>query len=79
MDSQEMTQLTMRHLAEGIETVMSKLAGKKVGFVLLVFPFDEAGRLNYISNADRKDMKKALAELLNRWEQGNNDPLTKLN
>lgn len=38
---------------------------KQVGFALLVFKFGDvkAGRMNYISNADRADMLSALAEM----------------
>lgn len=38
---------------------------RRTGFVLLVFPFgEENGRMNYMSNADRLDMVKAIEELL---------------
>lgn len=79
MDSQELTQMVMKNLAEGIERATSAVAGKKVGFVLMVFPFDESKRLNYISNGDRDHMRKVLRELLNRWEQGDKAQLTHLN
>ena len=43
---------------------------RKVGFVLLVFPFGEdEGRCNYISNgADRKDIVTMLKEQIKRFE-----------
>jgi hypothetical protein len=43
---------------------------RKVGFVLLVFPFGEAeGRCNYISNgADRRDVVTMLKEQVKRFE-----------
>jgi hypothetical protein len=43
---------------------------RKVGFVLLVFPFGaEDGRCNYISNgADRKDIVTMLREQIARFE-----------
>lgn len=43
---------------------------RKVGFCLLVFEFDkiEGGRVNYISNADRKDMIGAMKEYIARNE-----------
>jgi hypothetical protein len=43
---------------------------RKVGFVLLVFPFDNnAGRANYISNrADRKDIVVLFKEQIRRFE-----------
>ena len=44
---------------------------KKTGFVLLVFPMNEAGggRCNYISNgADRKDIVVLMKEMIARFE-----------
>jgi hypothetical protein len=46
-------------------------ADRKVGFVLLVFPFGEGkdGRCNYISNgADRVDIIRLLREQANRFD-----------
>jgi hypothetical protein len=45
--------------------------GRKVGFVLLVFPFGEAeGRCNYISNgAKREDVEKLLYEQAERFRK----------
>lgn len=43
---------------------------RKVGFVLLVFPFGEGkgNRTNYISNADRRDIVVLLKEMTARFE-----------
>ena len=42
---------------------------KKVGFVLLVFPFDDVtGRCNYISNANRDDVVTMLKEQIKYFE-----------
>ena len=43
---------------------------RKIGFVLLVFPFGEAeGRCNYISNgADRRDIVTLFKEQIARFE-----------
>jgi hypothetical protein len=43
---------------------------RKVGFVLLVFPFrDDSGRCNYISNgADRRDIVTMMKEQIKRFE-----------
>lgn len=48
----------------------TKGAARKVGFVLLVFPFGEKeGRCNYISNgADRRDIAVMLREQAARFE-----------
>ncbi len=45
-------------------------AKRQTGFVLLVFPFGDAqaGRMNYLSNGKREDVKVALKELLAQWE-----------
>lgn len=41
---------------------------RTVGFVLLVFPFGDGGRANYMSNADRADIIVLLKEQLARFE-----------
>jgi hypothetical protein len=43
---------------------------RKVGFVLMVFPFDDFdGRCNYISNgADRRDIVTLMKEMVARFE-----------
>ncbi len=50
---------------------LGKMIQKKVkglGFALIVFPFYDAGMSNYISNAEREDMIKALRETADRLE-----------
>ena len=48
--------------------------GRKTGFVLMVFPFDEIApggqsRCNYISNgADRRDIVTLMREMITRFE-----------
>lgn len=54
----------MRNLANLIQPQINGL-----GFALLVFPFNEPGMSNYISNAERKDMIKALREAADRFEK----------
>ena len=41
---------------------------RPVGFALLFFDFGPGGYMHYCSNAQREDMKRALRELLQRWE-----------
>lgn len=42
---------------------------RRTGFVLLVFPYGETGRCNYISNgADRGDIVKLFREQIARFE-----------
>lgn len=63
----------MQELARFLDFSFNEEVGHKtraVGFCLLIFRFDEAkrGRMNYISNADRKDMIAALKELIAQME-----------
>lgn len=34
------------------------------GFVVLAFPFGEGGRMNYVANADRPDVVRAMYEFI---------------
>jgi hypothetical protein len=64
----------MQAIAETLNAVFNgavKGQDRKVGFVLLVFPFGEAveGRCNFISNgADRKDVVTLFREMIARFE-----------
>lgn len=64
----------MNDVAKGLDEAFNGQVGgpgRKVGFVLLVFPFGEKeGRCNYISNgADRKDVEKLLYEQAARFRK----------
>jgi len=64
---------TMNRVAGALDEAFNggaKGADRKVGFVLLVFPFGEhEGRCNYISNgADRRDVATMLKEQAKRFE-----------
>lgn len=41
---------------------------KKIGFFLTMFEFDAPGRFNYISNADKLDVKQMLKDIVARIE-----------
>lgn len=56
----------MRELAKLLDNYF-----KPMGFALLVFPLGDAkdGRMNYISNAQRPDMVKAMEEFIEKNKQ----------
>jgi hypothetical protein len=56
----------MRKLGRKISALIPGL-----GFALIVFEFHKPGLSNYLSNARREDMIKALEETLSRWKSGN--------
>lgn len=61
----------MQALASGIDEILNGNGlPKKNGFVVLVFPFDQAegARTNYVSNCDRRDIIAALKEVTARFE-----------
>mgnify|MGYP003440266156 CR=1 FL=1 len=63
----------MNAVAKGLDDVFNgkdcPKGEKKVGFFLTVFNFDdEAGRFNYISNADKLDVRAMLTDVLARIE-----------
>jgi hypothetical protein len=63
----------MQRLAQAIDHIFNEGArgdARKVGFVLMVFPFgDKSGRCNYISNgADRHDIVTMMKEQIKRFE-----------
>jgi hypothetical protein len=64
----------MNAVAQGLDQIFNGKAkgpDRKVGFVLLVFPFGDASgnRCNFISNgADRRDVVTLMKEMIARFE-----------
>jgi hypothetical protein len=50
------------------EWIEESFGKDKIGFVILMFQFGEGGRMNYLSNARREDIIKALEELLENFK-----------
>lgn len=68
-------------IATGLDHVLGKAAGRKVGFCLLVFPFagdgDTEGQgADYVTNGCRADMIKYLRETADRLEERSEFPPT---
>ena len=59
-----MSKLAMQEMAKSV----LKMLPKNFGFTLLVFPFSQPGVSNYISNANRSDMIKALRKAADMLE-----------
>lgn len=51
-----------------IATVVGANLPKTHGFCLLVMDFSENGRISYISNVERKQMRGAMKVFLDNWE-----------
>jgi len=69
--SMERTARELKAIASVLDDRFNGTIGpKKVGFVLLVMPFDAPvdARVNYISNAERKDIIVMMKEVLARFE-----------
>ena len=65
------THEVMQGVARGLDTIFNGRDRKKQnGFVLLVFPFKHTGKatVDYVSNAERKDIVAALKEIIARFE-----------
>ena len=58
--------VVMQRVAEAIEKALEE---DNMGFALLVFDFGPGGRMNFISNANRRDMVKAMKELIENLEK----------
>lgn len=62
----------MNHLAKALDDMFNGEGcppeKKRVGFFLTTFRFDEPGRFNYISNADKLDVRAMLKDITARIE-----------
>jgi hypothetical protein len=57
--------LKMNEIAKWLDAAINE-SGVKCGFALLVFDFGADGFMNYISNANRDDMIRAMEEFIAR-------------
>lgn len=73
-------QAFMDQLAISLDRLITAYYGERMGFALLVFPLgvpeDEKMGGNYVSNADRRDMVKALRDISDQIEAGEIMPPT---
>lgn len=60
-----MSAKAMQEIGKKVQAILPK----DLGFAILVFPFENPGIGNYISNAKREDMIKALRESAHRLEK----------
>lgn len=68
---------SLQGIASGLSDVLNEVAGKKVGFTLLVYT---EGRASYISNCDRSQVIEEMKSLIEKWESGMPDiPAHKVN
>lgn len=58
----------MNVLAKVLDEMFNPDGERKIGFTLLIFELNTAGRMNYISTAEREPMICAMKELLANWE-----------
>ncbi|GAB5451855.1 MAG: hypothetical protein Hals2KO_21830 [Halioglobus sp.] len=61
---------SMQALADALHGLLEEIAGKPMGFSLIVFNAEPGSRLNYVSNCDRQEVMNAMKSLLAGWEGG---------
>ena len=60
----------MQDLASEISDMLEAIAGKPMGFSLVVFNAEAGSRMNYVSNCNRDDTYSALKSLISGCEAG---------
>jgi len=60
-----MSKIAMQEMANRVKSMLPE----DFGFAIIVFPFNDLGISNYISNANRSDMIKTLRETADRIEK----------
>ena len=73
IDTQQKIEALLKGIAVAIDGVLQKELGP-MGFAVMIFEFHRPGISNYISNAEREDMIKALRELADRLEKKQDIP-----
>lgn len=64
MTPQEQEDAQVVALLPALAEVVNSALPYRWGFILLAFPFGTGGRMNYVSNADRPDVVRALYEFI---------------
>lgn len=73
--NQKETEIFLRKLLGAVDDIISENNdGERMAVALLIAPFHENGRVNYISNGQKEDMIEMMRGLLIRLETGNIDP-----
>lgn len=65
---QKQVRLVLEQQCREIADTIAQACPAGVGFALLLFDYGDGGNIAYVSNGARDDMRKALRELLDRWE-----------
>jgi hypothetical protein len=68
LDAQAKLSLHLADIGRGLSEVLDEQAGERVLFALVIFGDGTDGRGQYVSNALREDVVKALQELLDHWK-----------
>lgn len=59
----------LQGMAEGLDEVLEKFYGSRVGFVLILAPFDQPQtEVQYVSNCKREDGADLIRKLFERWQ-----------
>lgn len=59
----------LQALAEGLDDVLGEQYGSRVGFVLILAPFNQLPtQVQYVSNVERNDAAGLIRELFDRWQ-----------
>jgi hypothetical protein len=64
----------LNDIAKVLDVELFRIYKAKMGFCLLMFPFNSPGISHYLSNASREDMITVLRETADRLERGQDNP-----
>jgi hypothetical protein len=60
----------MQDLMTELNEKITKIAGQEMGISLCVFNAVPGGRINYVSNCDRTEVKNAWQSMIKGWDEG---------
>lgn len=61
-------ELETKEMMVDVANILQKVF-PKMGFILMIFEFGASNRMNYLSNAERKDVVDALKEFIAKTER----------
>ncbi len=68
MSSEQRVSKKLPSLIRMIDKIVRNIAGQRMGISLVIFNTTPGGRVNYISNCHRDEVKEAFKELIEAWD-----------
>lgn len=60
--------LELQRIADELSAMLDKAAGEHMAFTLMVWNAEAGGRMSYVANCDRAQVREAMKHMVEHWE-----------